>query len=164
MTDLIRNWLIGITAAAMVAALADALAPDGTVKKIGKLAGGLLMIVAVVQPVIGIDLDVMSGILTEYRMEADVNSAALEVENQRLMKIIIEDEVGAYILDKAAELGIECTVEVDCYEGDDGNFYPAAVTVYGELTQAQATSMSRMIEGDLAIPAENQHYERTKER
>ena len=164
MMELVRNWLIGVTAAAMVVALAESLAPEGAVKKIGKLTGGLLLMVAILQPLIGLDYASLSGILTEYRLEAEGYSTALETENVRLMKTIIEEQTAAYIQDKAAELGADCTAEVTCRENDDGNLYPASVVVYGELTQAQTNALSRTIEGDLAISAQNQQYERTKER
>ena len=164
MMELIRNWLIGVTAAALVVALADSLAPDGAVKKIGKLTGGLLLVVAILQPLVGLDYASLSGILTEYRLEAEGYSTALETENVRLLKTIIEEQTAAYIQDKAAELGADCTVEVTCQEDGDGNLYPASVIVYGELTREQTDALSRTIEGDLAIPEQNQQYERTKER
>lgn len=164
MMELVRSWLIGVTAAAMAVALADSLAPDGAVKKIGKLAGGLLLVVAILRPVVGLDYAAMSGILTDYRVEAEGYSSALETENMLLMKTIIEERTGAYIQDKAAELGMVCTAEVTCQADEDGNPYPASVIVYGELTQGQVDTLSRTIEGDLAIPEQNQQYERTKER
>lgn len=163
MIEVIRNWLIGVTAAAIVVALAEGVAPDGAVKKIGKLAGGLLLIVAVIQPLVGLDYEAMAGILTDYRVETEGYSAALEIENERLMKNIIEEQTGAYIQDKAAELGAECTADVTCQADDDGNFYPASVVVYGELDQKLQNTLSRTIEGDLAIPVEHQRYERTKQ-
>ncbi len=162
--ELVRSWLIGVTAAAMAAALADSLAPDGAVKKIGKLTGGLLLAVAILQPLAQLDYASMSGILASYRMEAEGYSAALETENIRLMKTIIEEQTGAYIQDKAAELGADCTAEVTCQADDDGTLYPASVIVYGALTPTQESALRRTIEGDLAIPEQNQQYERTKER
>ena len=164
MMDLIRNWLVGVTAAAMVVALADSLAPEGTVKKIGKLAGGLLLIVAILQPLVSLDYEAMAAALTNYRIEAEGYSSALEVENERLMKTIIEEQTGAYIQDKAGELDVACTARVTCQATADGSLYPASVVIYGELTQEQMNALSRIIEGDLAISAENQQYERTKER
>ena len=164
MIEMVRSWLIGVTAAALVVALADCLAPDGAVKKIGKLTGGLLLAVAILQPLVGVDYASLSGILTNYRLEAEGYSNALETENLRLVKSIIEEQTAAYIQDKAAALGVDCTAEVTCQADDNGSLYPASVIVYGELTREQTDALSRTIEGDLAIPAQNQQYERTKER
>jgi stage III sporulation protein AF len=162
--ELIRTWLIGVTAAALVAALADSLAPEGAVRKIGKLAGGLLMVVAILQPLVQLDDSALAAALAQTRLEAQGYSTALEEENERLMKLIIEEQTGAYIQDKAAQLGVTCTAQVTCQENEEGELYPASVTVYGELSETQADALTRLIQGDLAIPAEEQHYERTKER
>ena len=164
MIPVIKQWLIGVTAAALVVALADALAPEGAVKKIGKLAGGLLMLIAIIQPLIKFDFEIMAGILTENRIETQVNSKVLDTENQRLMKIIIEGETAAYIQDKADELGINCTAEVICGLNEFDEIYPTFVTVYGNLNDQQKMDIRRMIEGDLAVPAGNQRFERTKEQ
>ena len=42
MMELLRQWLVGVTCAAMIIALADSLTPSGTVRKVGKLVGGLV--------------------------------------------------------------------------------------------------------------------------
>jgi stage III sporulation protein AF len=162
--ELIRTWLIGVTAAALVAALADSLAPEGAVRKIGKLAGGLLMVVAILQPLVQLDDSALAAALAQTRLEAQGYSTALEEENERLMKLIIEEQTGAYIQDKAAQLGVTCTAQVTCQENGEGALYPASVTVYGELSETETDTLTRLIQGDLAIPAEDQHYERTKER
>ena len=161
--ELIRSWLIGVTAAALIAALADSLTPEGAAKKIGKLAGGLLILIAVLKPLVGLDYGALAGALANYHIQTEGYSRALEDENERLIKIIIAEQTAAYIQDKAAELGAVCTAEVTCTAGEDGSFYPASVVIYGELTVEQEKLLGRIIEGDLAIPKESQEYERTKE-
>lgn len=162
MIEFIKIWVTGMTAAAVVVAVANCLTPEGTVKKIGKMVGGLIMMIAVLQPVLKLDLDDLSGILTKYRMEAEVSSSVLESENQRLMKIIIEDKTKTYILDRAGELGIKCNALVECSLNDQGNLYPSSVTVSGDLTDAEIAKMKKMIEEELAVAEQNQHYERIK--
>lgn len=164
MISLIRTWLISVTAAAIIVAAADNLMPDGAVKKIGKLTGGLLMIIAVLQPIKQFDLETMSDILTDYRIESQVSSAALEIENQAIMKRIIEGETSAYVQNKADALGISCLAETVCKVDESGNIYPVSMVIYGDLTQEQKAMLSRLIEGELAVPAENVQYERAKER
>ena len=163
MMDFLRNWLIGITGAAIILALVDCIIPKGSVKQIGKLAGGLVMVVAILRPVLGLDYEILAGSLANYRYDVRQYSAALDIENERLKKIIIEDRTGAYIHDKADELGIECSVTVQCRMNANEQFYPASVTVYGELTQEQKERLMRIIEAEVAIPEEMQRYERTKE-
>lgn len=164
MITAIRTWLISVTAAAIVVAAANSLMPDGPVKRIGKLTGGLLLIIAVLQPIKRFDLEMMSDILTEYRIESQVSSKALEIENQAIMKTIIERETSAYVQNKANEFGISCNAETTCKVDESENIYPVSMVIYGDLTQEQKAMLTRLIEGDLAISAERVRYERTKEK
>lgn len=162
MMDLIRNWLIGITASAMVAALADSLVQDGAIKKYVKLTGGLLIMLTVLQPLGSLDYSDMSEILLDYRIQSEAYSAGLETENIQLIKNIIEEDVAAYIQDKATELGITCEVTVTCFVNEEEMPYPETVIIYGELEESQIQALRGIIESDLAIAAEDQHYERAK--
>lgn len=53
MTAAIKEWLLGVVAAALVVSMARAITPEGTVKKIGRLVGGLLLLLAAVRPLLG---------------------------------------------------------------------------------------------------------------
>lgn len=156
--ELLRQWLTGVTCAAIIVALADSLMAGGTVRRIGRLAGGLLLLAAVVKPVLEVDLTVLSA--GSLRLEAEAVPAAEEA-GLDLMKSIIGEETGAYILDKAAELGISCQeVRVTCAVEENGVPYPASVVLVGDLTEEEQARLSRRIEADLAIPAERQSYEK----
>ena len=156
--ELLRQWLTGVTGAAIIVALADSLMAGGTVRRIGRLAGGLLLLAAVVKPVLEVDLTVLSA--ASLRLEAEAVPAAEEA-GLDLMKSIIGEETGAYILDKAAELGISCQeVRVTCAVEENGVPYPASVVLVGDLTEEEQARLSRRIEADLAIPAERQSYEK----
>lgn len=157
----LRTWLLGITAAAMILALVDCLMPEGAVKRVGKLTGGLVLILVILQPILGLDYQTLAAELVHYRFETEEYSNALELENERLQKLIIEDRTGAYIQDRAAGMDIDCAVTVRCQMNDDGVFYPNSVVVCGDLTENQIRAMTQMIEGEVAIPPENQQYERT---
>ena len=160
MIELIRDWLVGITCGAIIVALADGLSPNGTVRKIGRLTGSLVLVLAMIQPVLRIDSRTFAGILTEYRVEAMGTADTLEEENGRLMKDIIADETCAYILDKAEELGISCEeVRVTCAVGENGVPYPESVVLVGVMSRTEQAELSQRIEADLAIPLERQTYE-----
>ena len=156
MMELLRQWLTGITCAAIIVALADSLAARGTVRRIGRLAGGLLLLAAVVKPVLEVDLTALSSANLRLEMEAVL---AAEEAGQDLMKSIIGRETGAYILDKAAELGLPCReVQVLCAVGENGMPYPESVVVTGPMSREEQALLARRIEADLAIPAERQSY------
>ncbi len=164
MIVLVRNWLLGITGAAIIASAADRLAPDGTVRKIGRLAGGLLLVIVILQPVLTLDTDEMSLILSEHRLQTEEYRMELETENIQLVKYIIEGKTAAYIQDKAEELGVVCSAIVTCRLSEDNIPYPVAVVITGDLCEEQIRTLSQLIEEELAIAAENQQYERTSAR
>jgi len=158
--ELIRNWILGVTCAAMLVAVAESLMPAGTVKKIGKLTGGVVLLLAVIQPLMGLDFERLSLALTESRETERVLSAEeASAVSADLMKSIIADKTGAYILDKANSMGITCTADVECRVGEGNMPYPVSVTVTGTLTEKQREELTREIEANLAIPAEKQRYE-----
>ncbi len=157
MLELIRQWLIGITCSAMIVALAEALAPPGAVRKAGQLTGGLVLLVAVLQPLVHLDPAALTRSLTEYKLDLSLYDTTLEEENGILMKSIIEEQSAAYIQDKAAQLGIPCQVRVEA-EGEEWPV-PQTVTIAGTLTPDQRAALSRQIEADFAIPEERQCYE-----
>lgn len=162
MVDLIRSWLVGITCAAMIAALAEGLIPSGPVRKIGRMTSGLVLLLAVLQPLLRLDPAALSRSLAAYRLDLQAYSDSLEEENAELMKGIIEEQAGAYIVDKAAGLGIYCQVQVEA--GGEGEYpVPYRVWVTGELTTQQQEILTRQIEADFAVPADRQAYQSESE-
>ena len=158
--DWIRSWLIGVTCAAIIIAVADSLTPPGTVKKLGRLTGGVVLMLAMVKPLAALDYNAMAAALAEYRWGREESVQAGSGLGDDLMKDIIEERTGAYILDKAAELNIVCTgVEVLCQTGEGGLPYPAEVTVWGVQSREDQAELSRSIEGELAIPVQQQRFE-----
>lgn len=158
MVELIRQWLLGITGAAMLVALADSLTPQGSVRKIGRLIGGLVLLIAVLNPLLRLDEGALTRALTEYELDVEAYSAQLEGQSKDMMKGIIEEQTSAYIQDKAAELGMDCQVTVETQS--DGEWpVPIAVTVRGALSQSQQEELTQQIERDFAIPSQRQYYE-----
>lgn len=159
MIELIKSWLIGITCTAMIAALADGLMPNGAVGKIGRLTGGLVLLLAIVQPVIRLDESALARAFLDCQTAWKGEDLQLEETDLELMKGIIEEQAGAYILDKAAALGISCQAEVTVQISEKKE-YPALseVVIRGQMTESQRAALTRQIEADLAVPAERQIY------
>ena len=157
MLELIRHWLVGITCAAMLVALAESLIPAGSIRRIARLTGGLVLLAAILNPLLKLDTTALTRALTEYKLELSAYSADLEEENEILMKDIIEEQSGAYIQDKAAAWASTAS-----YGGggrEEEWPIPQSVTVMGSLTAEQQEALERTIEEDFAIPAERQRYE-----
>lgn len=143
------EWLIGITAAAILAAVARCLMPPGAVQQVGGLVCAMVMLWAVLKPVpfLAASLTGKVGPVEQNeRVEAELRSGT-----EQLLKSFIERECEAYIVDKAAQLGADCTVRVTCSMSQDGTWEAGRVRVDGTLTGQQRTELERLITAEFGL-------------
>ena len=159
MMELVRQWLLGVTCTAMVLALTEGLVPEGSAKKVCRLAGGLALLLAMVSPVMRIDEGLFTRVLAEHQAMAQQYEKNLEEKNVLLYQTIIEDAAAAYIVDKAEEIGISCQVEVTFSYDEDGIPSPWEVTARGGWTEEQRIRLEQLVEEALGVPAQRQYYE-----
>ena len=62
--ELIRTWILSVTVSAIVIAVAEALMPPGAVKKVGKLTGGLILVLGILQPLVTMDYEDLYDMVT----------------------------------------------------------------------------------------------------
>lgn len=157
----IKNWLLSVVCAAMATAVAEALSPKGMPKRLAKYAGGLLVLLAVLGPVRKLDSGAIGDAAANLKGRFRGYTEVLASENTEVTKAIIEEETAAYILDKAAGLGMtQCRVEVRCRMTEEGFPAPETVRVEGCGDERAWQSLSRAITADFAIEREAQTLER----
>lgn len=149
----LRQWLLGITAAALAVALAQALTPEGTVKKLLRLTGGLVLLLAVVRPLKGLAPEALPR---PGDLVPSVETA--ETAGEEVMKTLIAQKVGAYIVDKGDQLGCPCTAQVTVAEDGSGWAVPWSVEMRGQWTAQEKKELSRLIAQELNIPEERQTF------
>lgn len=157
MTEAIRNWIMAIVCVCMLLAIAECLCPEGSVKKICRLAGGLVLILSMMNPVLHIrweDLDVKMDF---FRDRLEQREAELEQTQKNLYQTLIEEKSAAYILDKTRALGLNCRVQIEV--SDEQSPRLVAVTLSGVMTDDQREQVSAMLEDDLGVPASMQYFE-----
>ena len=147
MMGLVREWLLGITAAAILAALAESMMPDGGVKKAGKLVCGLMMAAAVLRPLGSVEV-------TDFALALEYDeqqTQALQEEADIRMKTIIEEELAAYSMDKAVQLGIPCQIRFVCREAGEGLFLPESAEVLGITSEQEKQVLTEFLCADLGL-------------
>ena len=159
MTELVRQWLLGVACTALLMAVADSLAPAGSVKKVCRMAGRLALLLAAVGPLLRLDIGVLDNMLEEYRTAVRSYEKTLEEQNNLFYQTIIEEETAAYIVDKAEEMGISCQAEVTLSYDENGVPCPWEVTAWGTWTDETREELARLLEDDLGVPPQRQHYE-----
>ena len=140
--------------AALAVALAQALTPEGAVKKVGRLVGGLVLLLAVVRPLGKLELDGLAVAAANMGSLAGTEERA----GEKVMKTLIVEKVGAYIVDKGSALGVDCQASVTVRADETGWLVPWAVEITGDLTAEQERRLSQAVEEELSIPAQRQSF------
>lgn len=140
MMELVREWLMGITGAAILSAVAHSLMPEGGIKQAGRLLCGLMLLLAVLQPLTdGIEA-VPAEIWEQVGASRDRYARKLEEERDSGMKALIQQQLSAYSTQEAKRMGLTCRVDVVCEKTQEGIFLPAAVYI----AQAQGEELEQL--------------------
>lgn len=154
----VRGWLLTVIAASLICALADALMPQGAVRRVGRLVCGLVMLAAILSPLTELDISGGQRWLEDYLASLENREAELTETVNGQMKVIIEQKYAAYIVDKAAQLGVACSVQVECELTEEGLYLPARARVSGALTEGERAQITQIIREDLGVPESEQMY------
>ena len=154
MMGAVGRWLTAVISVSLLCAMAGALMPQGAVKRVGRLVCGLVLLAAILSPLRELDVDAGRRWLDGYLDSTGQWETALKETVNRQMKTIIEEECAAYIVDKAAQLGLRCTLRVECRETEEGLYLPVRAEVRGPLSDSGRTRLIRLIAEDLGVPEE----------
>lgn len=158
MIEFIRQWLTGVTCAALIAALADGIMPKGAVKQVGKLVCALILLCAVLRPVLRLNVQDFTVGIGTVMGDFQQQHTRLEQTSGAMLKTLIERESAAYIVDKAAQLGLTCQAQVTCVAGDGGTWLPQSAYVTGQLEREQRNKLTTAIHAELGIAPEYLTY------
>ena len=151
----LREWLMGVVVLSVLWAAADALMPEGGVKRVGKLVGALAMLCVVLEPLAALRGVSLTRWVEQYGQTVDGVRTELEEQVQQRQKAVIEEHCAAYISDKAAQLGVVCRVEVDCEFHADGIWLPRRAALWGTFTDVQRSRLTEVLTGQLGLAAED---------
>lgn len=155
MTEFLGDWVSGVTATAIICALAMLLTPRVQAKQVLGILCGVMMMVAMFRPLVDFDLGDYGLNLSKYRSGAETLTADAEELRKSLDRNIIEEKLEAYILDKAQSMGSRLdTVQVTLQWSTEGLWYPSAAELEGEYHEA----LARLIEAELGIPMQAQTW------
>jgi stage III sporulation protein AF len=118
---------------------------------------GLLLFTVLVAPVKRVRLEGLGDALTDWAGQYEGYSSALEETDRSLERSLVEAQCGAYLEDRARELGCTCTAAVECEERE-GLSVPAEVTISGELTQEQREELRSLAVTELALEGDQVHF------
>ena len=123
MMESLKTWIIGITVASMLLGAADTMVTQSGIKRVLRLAGGILLLIVLLGPLAGISGGEVAFTSAGLQQEAEALEEQFRQEQQNTLAAIIAEEVSAYISDKAQTMGISCEVRVETEVGGEGVFY-----------------------------------------
>ena len=147
-----REWLTAVAAVTLLLSVAQLLVPPGNLREIASFVGGLILLAAMMQPLLKIDLSDIQLDFSSYQGAVEQRQAELENTQKEELTSLIEAETEAYISDKAKSMGLTLKVRVTA-EADEGGM-PVPVRV--EITGPWSGGLSGWLETELGLPAERQ--------
>lgn len=152
----IQNWVLSVVAAGLICGIAGSMA-SGSAASAGviKLTSGIFLILAVLGPVLRMDFTSLQVIPESVLQEAEAVAASGREQAENAVSAVIKTQTEAYILDKAASLGLSLQVRTELSE--DG-MLPEHVYLEGQAAPAVRQRLQRIITEDLGIPKEKQSW------
>lgn len=161
--ELLREWLLGLIAVSFLTAAAQAVMPDGAVKQVGRLACGLMLFLALVRPLLGMDYGSLSQAVRDCQEELSARQETLEETGKELTGDIIAGETDAYIQHMTEELGLDCQITVEwIWEGETPT--PVQAIVTGELSDGDRAALNEALVRDLGLEREQIVYQEPEEK
>lgn len=155
MMELFRTILLRVTLAGAASSLALSVAKDSALKEIVRIAAGLLMALALLQPLSGLRLIDLAR--RADTAAGDVSIAELEAQNRQTTLNAMGAAVASALEQRASEIGIECTVLVTMATDEDGLLQTDHVTVfYRKKDAARLAELQELILKESGVPADRQ--------
>lgn len=153
--DGIREYLIGVIAAALVCSIVtNLLNINGMVGICVKTLAGIMMLLSVVRPWVSISFDD----LFQWTEDIQANGADFALSGEAMAQNAYRDSImqqtAAYILDEARTFGCELSVDVSLSE--DTIPVPVRVQLSGDVSPYAKQAISAMITERLGIKREDQ--------
>lgn len=151
--DDLRQYLVSIIAAALICAVVQAFQQDGTAKNLIQLVCGLLMSVTIIAPLRKVDLSAAVDPVFSISDDAQICVSEGEDMTRDSLAAIIKSETEAYILDIAAEMGAEVSVDVTVSLEDIP--MPSAAVIRGSIPSQVRERLQEALCTQLGIAKEN---------
>ena len=147
----LRSWLLSVTACAVLVSIVQQLTDGGTMKKIVRFVGGMVLMLAMLRPLLSLTFDLPELDGGHYREAVEALKETLRAEQDSTLSDSIAAQTQTYIEDKAGELGLDVRAEVQT-SLQGGVPLPDAVTLYG----IKSAALGAYIAQELGIAEEKQ--------
>ena len=155
--DGIGTYILSVCGAGLLCGIVNSLLRGkGNTAAAAKMASGVFLILVAMQPLKKIPTFGLTDFWETLDSEGKYAAAAGEQATQEKMASIIKTQMEAYILDKAEQMDARISVEVMVQS--DTIPVIESVSLYGTLSPYAKGVLTQMMEDDLGIKKEDQHW------
>jgi len=153
--NMIRQYFLCITAAAMLYGLLSSLLSSDRMKRMLQFSGTLIVLLSVMTPVLEVNPDQIAKYFSKVVVASEESRTGLSLAGQDVQKSIIMQRCREYISDKLLDL--DMTIEFSLTMNDDqGISYPYHIELRGSADDRKKEMLSAFLSADLGIPEERQ--------
>lgn len=152
MTELVREWILGIVAVSLLSSFALSLAGEAPSRRIIRLMSALALLLAVILPLKGVDAGTFRASLAAYEGAYHRETERAAASSDELLCELTGETLKTYVEKRAETLGIPCEAEVSVAL-QDGYAKPVACTLmpYAEISRSDADALCGEISEALDI-------------
>lgn len=108
MVEILRGWLLGLVAAALILTVLRALVPKGSIRPVARVTAGLVLLLVLLRPLAGLGGRSLRVRYDELEREITARIEDYQTLHENELESIIADSTAAYISEQAAHLGLTC--------------------------------------------------------
>ena len=155
--DWVKEYILNIFAVGMITAICITLVQKNTsAGMIIKMLGGSFFVITLISPLVKIRFDDLGVLCEQISAEGDLLAQEGNDSTQEALSTVIKEDLEAYILDKADELGLtlRITVQMDQHNA----VMPQTVKLQGAASPYQKRLLSAFMEEELGITEAQQEW------
>ena len=153
MTELLQTIVLRVTIAGAASAVALRLAGGGALREVIRTAAGLLLLLALLQPLAGLHL--LSWHWPGSVKQADLDE--MQARNMQTTMSTVAASIAKAVLQSAEDAGLACTVNVEMANDADGLLQVDKVTVYYDSAdESRLSELQDLLTKECGVPAERQ--------
>ena len=155
----LTKWLLSVIATAFLVSVCEALIPDKKVREVGKLIGGLLMLLALLSPLIQLKAGTWDDFsLDDYFEQTEEKEASYREQQTESYDALIKEKCATYIESAASQYGLTVRAAVQTGRTEEGVYQIKTV----QLDIPYHAELSQWLTQELGVGAQNQFWD-TKE-
>lgn len=152
----LTGWLLSVIGTAFLVAIAEALIREEKVRQVGRLVGGLLMLLALLSPLGHLQPGEWTLSLETYFSQVAEKEQSYRQAQEDTVGALIKERSEAYIAGAAHKLGLEACPKVGLAAAEEGEIpRPDAV----EMDIPYHAALAAQIEEELGIRRERQTWQ-----